>query len=217
MVNEQLVLVFKLRELHRKRSLKRLKTNLNPDGKQKIIRSKIIKRNSERPRKNPHHPPPMKLDEPISCDNCSEQFETNLAFAYHSLTHNVDGKYSCHLCQYRSSYRVKKKIKIKKEPSQKKPKLEKFKKEPSPLPELVKLEEPRICSICKVEFDYDVDFAVHSIKHNKDNKYTCHLCPNYQNIRRDRMELHIRRHDKKYTPEYKSLAAGVKNVGLVTK
>uniref|UniRef100_A0A6P7F5J9 Zinc finger protein 28-like n=1 Tax=Diabrotica virgifera virgifera TaxID=50390 RepID=A0A6P7F5J9_DIAVI len=159
-----------------------------------------MKPNSERPRKTPHHPPPMKLDEPISCENCSEQFETNIAFAYHSLTHNEDGKYSCHLCQYRTSYRRKKKIKIKKEPSQKKPKLprqekEKFKKEPSPLPELVKLEEPRKCDDCNVEFDYDVDFAVHSIKHSKDNKYTCHLCPNYQNIRRDRMELHIRRHD----------------------
>ncbi|VEN39091.1 unnamed protein product [Callosobruchus maculatus] len=45
---------------------------------------------------------PPKLDEPLRCRLCEENYHNNLDFAFHSKMHNEDNAYSCHLCDYRN-------------------------------------------------------------------------------------------------------------------
>ncbi|XP_018575733.1 zinc finger protein 235-like [Anoplophora glabripennis] len=49
-------------------------------------------------KKTEDHPPPLKLEQPIQCDDCEEYFTNNVDFALHSKCHDRDGKYRCHLC-----------------------------------------------------------------------------------------------------------------------
>ncbi|XP_057661575.1 zinc finger protein 260-like isoform X23 [Diorhabda carinulata] len=55
------------------------------------------------------HPPPIKLEEPIHCDNCSDSYYNHVDFAFHSIKHSEDGKFTCHIC---SNYRNAKKYSI---------------------------------------------------------------------------------------------------------
>ncbi|VEN39102.1 unnamed protein product [Callosobruchus maculatus] len=55
------------------------------------------------------HPPPIKLEDPIHCDNCSDSYFSHVEFAFHSIKHSEDGKYTCHVC---NSYRNAKKHSI---------------------------------------------------------------------------------------------------------
>ncbi|KAG5896098.1 hypothetical protein JTB14_006887 [Gonioctena quinquepunctata] len=47
--------------------------------------------------------PRIELDEPIHCDTCNETYKNNVAFALHSGKHSKDGKFTCHLCDFRNA------------------------------------------------------------------------------------------------------------------
>lgn len=82
----------------RKKSSKSLKSeNWTKD------KSSTSRRKNKNPKKIISNPPPLKLEEPINCPNCDLAFYNNVDFAIHSINHNDDGKYSCHLCVYRNN------------------------------------------------------------------------------------------------------------------
>ncbi|VEN39100.1 unnamed protein product [Callosobruchus maculatus] len=99
-------------EVKRRRGRKKGSKNkpkTSTEGTEGDQKSKKSRRKSDNPRKlMMAHPPPIELKEPIPCDNCEETFTNNVDFALHSLIHSNDGKYACHMCNYRnvSKYHV---------------------------------------------------------------------------------------------------------------
>ncbi|KAF7286026.1 hypothetical protein GWI33_008329 [Rhynchophorus ferrugineus] len=67
-------------------------------------------------------------------------------------------------------------------------------------PPPVELDEPIECDTCNSTYKNNVAFALHTIKHADDNKYSCHLCP-YKNISKYHIEMHVRAHEG--TTKYK--------------
>ncbi|KAJ8981523.1 hypothetical protein NQ317_006683 [Molorchus minor] len=174
------------------------------------------------------HPPPIELDEPIQCDICSDTYRNNVAFSLHSISHSDDGKYSCHICNYRnaSKYHIemhirahevlvqgltkksksgrKKGLPKKDGDSSKKGKSRRKSDSPKKIiqnhPPPIQLDEPIQCDICSASYTNNVDFALHSLSHSEDGKYTCHLC-NYRNGSKYHLEMHVRAHEG--TTKYK--------------
>ncbi|XP_063911182.1 zinc finger protein 62 homolog [Zophobas morio] len=56
------------------------------------------------------------------------------------------------------------------------------------------------CDACDETYPNSVAFALHSIVHNSDNKYSCHFC-NYRNASKYHIEMHIKAHEG--TTKYK--------------
>lgn len=83
-----------------KRGRKKGSKNLPKDEKEK----EKSRRKNQNPKKIVlHHPPPLELPEPIQCDTCCATYTNNVDFAFHSLSHSDDAKYTCHLCNYKNS------------------------------------------------------------------------------------------------------------------
>ncbi|KAJ8922313.1 hypothetical protein NQ315_004256 [Exocentrus adspersus] len=66
--------------------------------KQRGKRHAHQKRHTKKSKKSADHPPPLKLEQPIQCDDCEQRFTNNVDFAFHSKCHDSNGKYRCHLC-----------------------------------------------------------------------------------------------------------------------
>lgn len=64
--------------------------------------AQIKTRNNKKLKKILVYPPPLKLEDPIQCDDCSASFSNNVEFAFHSLEHSRDRKYTCHMCSYQN-------------------------------------------------------------------------------------------------------------------
>ncbi|XP_057661569.1 zinc finger protein 415-like isoform X18 [Diorhabda carinulata] len=62
------------------------------------------------------------------------------------------------------------------------------------------LDEPVHCDICDVTYKNNVEFALHTDKHNEDGKFACHLCE-FKNSSKYHIEMHIRAHEG--TTKYK--------------
>ncbi|KAJ8922316.1 hypothetical protein NQ315_004259 [Exocentrus adspersus] len=61
-------------------------------------------------------------------------------------------------------------------------------------PPPMQLDEPIQCDVCSASYMNNVDYALHSLSHSEDNKYTCHLC-NYRNGSKYHLEMHVRAHE----------------------
>ncbi|XP_049819978.1 zinc finger protein ZFP2 isoform X10 [Aethina tumida] len=72
-------------------------------------------------------------------------------------------------------------------------------------PEPVELDEPIHCDICTETYKNNVAFALHSINHSEDGKYSCHLC-DYRNTSKYHIEMHVRAHEG--TTKYKCEVCG---------
>ncbi|XP_056631469.1 zinc finger protein ZFP2-like [Diorhabda sublineata] len=72
--------------------------------RKETIQTNALKQKS---RKTSPHPPPLLLEDPLQCDDCTATFNNNVDFAFHSLVHSKDNKYTCHLCNYKNSYKYK--------------------------------------------------------------------------------------------------------------
>lgn len=67
-------------------------------------------------------------------------------------------------------------------------------------PPPVELDDPIECEICNQTYKNNVAFALHTIRHSEDGKYSCHLC-NYKNTSKYHVEMHVRAHEG--TTKYK--------------
>ncbi|XP_057661578.1 zinc finger protein 684-like isoform X26 [Diorhabda carinulata] len=85
---------------------KKLNLTYNSSGRK---RKETIQTNAlnQKSRKTSPHPPPLLLEDPLQCDDCTATFNNNVDFAFHSLVHSKDNKYTCHLCNYKNSYKYK--------------------------------------------------------------------------------------------------------------
>ncbi|KAL1517655.1 hypothetical protein ABEB36_001393 [Hypothenemus hampei] len=67
-------------------------------------------------------------------------------------------------------------------------------------PAPIELDEPIECDICNETYRNNVAFAIHSIEHSQDGRYSCHLC-DFKNTSKYHIELHVRAHEG--TTKYK--------------
>ncbi|XP_044267720.1 zinc finger protein 2-like isoform X12 [Tribolium madens] len=72
--------------------------------------------------------------------------------------------------------------------------------ESDPEPKPAKTTDAVHCEICDQSYPNNVAFALHSIDHNNDNKYSCHFCE-YRNSSKYHIEMHIKAHEG--TTKYK--------------
>ncbi|XP_066254717.1 zinc finger protein with KRAB and SCAN domains 7-like isoform X28 [Euwallacea similis] len=75
-----------------------------------------------------------------------------------------------------------------------KPRVKSEKKRIRKHPPPIELDEPIECEMCNSTYRNNVAFALHTIRHSEENKYSCHLCP-YKNISKYHIEMHVRAHE----------------------
>ncbi|XP_030752783.1 zinc finger protein 260-like isoform X6 [Sitophilus oryzae] len=73
-------------------------------------------------------------------------------------------------------------------------KLKQSKRERGSHPPPIELDEPIECDICNQTYKNNVAFAIHSLTHSNENKYSCHLC-SFKNTSKYHIEMHIRAHE----------------------
>ncbi|XP_074028358.1 uncharacterized protein isoform X11 [Leptinotarsa decemlineata] len=127
-------------------SLENIINCLKPGQKKKKEKPKIVER---------YQPsPPVDLDEPIHCDSCNETYKNNVAFALHSEKHNEDGKFTCHLCDYKntSKYHIEMHIRAHEGTT-------KYK-----------------CEICQKAFTVSTHAIEHKYFHTGEKPFECDIC-----------------------------------------
>ncbi|XP_066254694.1 zinc finger protein 271-like isoform X8 [Euwallacea similis] len=78
--------------------------------------------------------------------------------------------------------------------------LRKPKKNRTAHPPPIELDEPIECDVCNETYKNNVAFALHSIEHSKDRRFSCHLC-DFKNTSKYHIEMHVRAHEG--TTKYK--------------
>ncbi|KAG5896104.1 hypothetical protein JTB14_006893 [Gonioctena quinquepunctata] len=106
-------------------------------------------------RSSEEHPPPLKLEQPIQCDECDRCFTNNVDFALHSKSHDKDGKYNCHLCisfRNASKYQIEMHVRAHEGTT-------KYK-----------------CEICNQGFAISTHAAEHKYFHTGEKPFQCEIC-----------------------------------------
>ncbi|KAH1003731.1 hypothetical protein HUJ04_003601 [Dendroctonus ponderosae] len=67
-------------------------------------------------------------------------------------------------------------------------------------PPAIELDEPIECDLCNQTYKNNVAFAIHSLEHSEDSRYSCHLCE-FKNASKYHIEMHVRAHEG--TTKYK--------------
>ncbi|XP_063911177.1 zinc finger protein ZFP2-like [Zophobas morio] len=90
----------------------------------------------------------------VHCETCDEIYENNVAFALHSIAHNSDNKYSCHLCDYRNIFKYNIEMHIKAHEGTTKYK----------------------CEICQKAFTTSTHAIEHKYFHTGEKPFQCEIC-----------------------------------------
>ncbi|XP_018575745.2 zinc finger protein 239-like [Anoplophora glabripennis] len=107
---------------------------------------------------------------PLKCNSCDSTFNTSEDFVLHSKEHNEDGRYSCHLCDYKK----KKKLSILQH---------------------IKGHDLFKCELCRKVFKRKRCAIKHSLMHATKKPFQCEICgkelSNNKNLRHHRQMVHL--------------------------
>ncbi|XP_044767009.1 zinc finger protein 391-like isoform X5 [Coccinella septempunctata] len=91
---------------------------------------------------------------PVHCDICDVTYKNSIMFAFHSIEHNEDKKYSCHLCSFKSTSKYHTEMHIRAHEGTSKYK----------------------CEICNKAFTVSTHAAEHKYFHTGEKPFQCEIC-----------------------------------------